>query len=121
MDGGLSGRGIEAVADGLPIQRNDFAFGVGMQTLGETQKAAPELFGIEPGKQATEGIIRRDAVGKFQAKPLLEPVLFGLPEVFHVLPAFGSAQNGAEGDHHDVQQCVLLSAIKARVLEEGEM
>jgi hypothetical protein len=34
------------VADGLSIEGNDFAFGVSMQALRETQEAASELFGV---------------------------------------------------------------------------
>lgn len=102
MNGGLPGRHIEAVADRLAVQSDDLAVGVSVQALGEAEETAPELFRVKPDEQAAESIVGGDAVDKSQAKAPLKPLPLNDPEVFHILPAFGPAQDGAEGDDHDV-------------------
>jgi hypothetical protein len=81
---------------------------------GPGQKARLKTFGIEARKDAAEGIVRGNPMG--QSQEGLEPHAFALPKEFHILEPFTAGQQGAHGDHQDIQQEVLRGPCNPWVL-----
>src|SRR5262245_60014005 len=121
MDRGLSGGGVEGMAQGLAIQSYDFPFGQRAKGLYPSDETASEGVRVQAGEQTPKGVFARNAVGQLQAQSLFEPSLLGLSKRLHVFPALGSTQNGTEGDGEDVHQSVFLRPFNARVAQEGKV
>jgi hypothetical protein len=61
-----------------------------------------ELHRIKGGKDPIEGVMRRDTVGQVQEAG--EPVSFGLPEQFDIVPALRAANDCADRHRNDTEQ-----------------
>ena len=75
--------------------------------------------GGEQAEDAAEGVVGGNAVGQTQEG--LEPVLLGATVLGDVLPTIGSADDGADGDDHDVHEVVQSCAVDPWVFENCEM
>jgi hypothetical protein len=58
-----------------------------------------ERIGIKQSKNATKGIVRRDAC--FEREKLFEPFELGIAEGLEVVVGFGAADDGNEGNEQD--------------------
>ena len=112
----LAGGG--GAAGGLAVQRDDLAVQALAQGLGPVGEGLGEGGGVEGLEEPVEGVVAGDAVG--QAQEGLEPLLAGLPEVFHVIEALAADQQGAEGDGQEVGEFVFLGAFHAGIGQAGE-
>jgi hypothetical protein len=75
---------------------------------------------FQMAEQVAEGVMRGDAVGQGQAQGA-QPVFLGASKGSHILEAFGSRQQGAQGDGQQVTQQVGGEPGIARILECGEV
>jgi len=54
-------------------------------------------------------------------RKVLNHFVFGLAEVFHVVEAFATAEQAAQGDHEHVDQLVFAAASHARIGQLSQM
>jgi hypothetical protein len=123
-------RGVEGVAQGLAIDGNDCRGSAGAcpgllalllflvlhacsQCLHPGGEGVGKGVRVKPGEDAAEGVGAGNAV--WQGQALFEPVFFGVCEDNDVVPAFGPAHDGADGDHEDVGEVVQAGSRDARV------
>ena len=104
MDGILGGSAVKGSPQGFAINGNVLPVGGCAQTLRPVDKALGELRWVKPRQDATEGVGGGNTVG--QIEELLEPIGLGVPILFHVFPALGATDDGAQSNHEDVKQTV---------------
>jgi hypothetical protein len=112
-------------AQGLAVDGNLLqpqTFPQGPHPIGKAVAKEP---GRQPSKEAFEGVMGRNAVG--QSQEGAQPVLAFAAKQSNLLPVAGPADDGAQGDGHDVRQEVELAAVDtgvgqfAKMLEQGKV
>jgi hypothetical protein len=84
-------------------------------TLGYISK----LLGFQADEHPSEGVVRRNAVGKLQK--LTKPPFLRNSELFDVLPTVGVADYCTDGDGEDIDEFVQLVSFDPRVFELAEV
>ena len=113
MHGALPG--AAAAAQGLAVERDDFARQALAQTLGPKREGLGELRGVQRGENPPESVVAGDAVGQFEqpAQPL--PLRFA--KLLHVHEALGSAEQRADRDDQDVVKAMAFATDNPWVFE----
>src|SRR5205823_13787349 len=75
--------------------------------------------GVQTVEETLEGIMRRDAVGQGQGAS--QPRLPALRPGNDFRPGIGATQDGADGDHDDVQEQVQTPMGTARVFQLADV
>src|ERR671932_960302 len=119
MQGGGRRGPIKGRFHRLAIERDEGALRELRDGPSPRQKAFLKAPGIEPGKDATEGVVRGSAIR--QGQEGLEPRALAPAKQLHVLEPFSACQQGAQGDHEDIKQVMLLRPCNAWVLEALKM
>jgi hypothetical protein len=83
------------------------------QRLGPRLERGGKLGRGDQAEDPIERIVRRDAVG--QSEPSLEPGVLTAPPEGDVGEALGAAEQGADGDHQDVEQFMPLGWSRTRI------
>ncbi len=60
------------------------------------------MFGIQTSKYPTECVVRRNPMRQLQE--LLEPLVFGVAEVFDLNPIICATDDSANGNRNDIKQ-----------------
>ncbi len=117
MEGRLAGPPISGATDGLAIQRDHrcplFWRGAGDQLPGESEQSGLKLGGVEPGEDATKGVVGRNPDRQYE--PLLEPIAFGPAPALDLDHRVAAAEGATDGDSQDIEQAVPTSAGKPRI------
>ena len=106
-------RAVVRAAQRLAVDGHLLADQLVPQLLQPALQAEEQGRRVEPGKDAAEGVMRRDAVGQLQEAA--EEVEFGFAVAFDIDPGIGIGDQGAEGDNEDVLQDVAARACQAGV------
>ena len=109
MQGGGRRGPIKGRFHRLAIERNEGALRELRDGPSPRQKAFLKAPGIEPGKDATEGVMRGNAIG--QGQEGLEPHVLAPTKQLHVLEPFSACQKRAQSDDHNVEQAMLLCSL----------
>jgi hypothetical protein len=103
----------------LAIQRDKGPFGELCDGLGPGQEALLKALRVEACKHAAKGVMRGNPMR--QGQEGLQPWQLALAKEFHILKAFPTSQQGAQGNDQNIKEVVLLGPVNARVLSVSEM
>jgi len=101
----------------LAVDSNELAAQRGAEFAHPTDEARLEALRIEQREDATEGVVRSDAIGERQMPP--EPVQSQLGPYDDHHPIVGTADDGAQGDEQKFIQRVGTSP-GTRIFKIGE-
>ena len=111
--------GVAGVAQGLAVDGHVLQTQPLRQRLDPLLEAGEEGLRVEAVEDALEGVMRRDAVG--QGEKGLQPFVAAVGKSNNLRPVVGATDDGAEGDHNNVNQEVPAKVPAARVAEPGEV
>src|SRR5689334_5350084 len=99
---------VERAPDRLAVDGYHFAREPGLEGVGVDQR-----------EHAPEGVVRGDAVRKLQEGA--EPSQLAATVERDVLPALGTGDHRAYGNHQDVAQAMLNLAVATRIFNRAEI
>jgi hypothetical protein len=106
-------------AEDLAINGNDFSREDRANRLRPSQERLGERLRIQPGKHPPKGVMGRDPVRQLEKRP--KPGQPARAKRGHAHPIVGPTQDGADGDHQNVEQLMIFRPIEAWARDLSEM